>query len=954
MPDDTFRKLIIVEADTSGLAKLTGDVTKAQAILDKMGMGMEQATKITQASTQVTSNMGKVTTQSMYNIETASGKTFKTIIKDTGQATAQMGDFERALRRVVIVAPTWMIFRSIMMWVTQTFQMGLQDLIKFETAFIKLSQTIKGYSGTLQETLNAVRKDINKLATTTGEDESAITETFQKFNQAGMSVNQAMKVTKETINGSIASFGELKGVTDAVLKTYILYKDTLNANIPIEQQTTLLQAKLLELRKNNLIDTNSFNKSLASFLPIGKSVNLTLDQTLALLATLSNVEASAGDEGQRLKQSILQFMKNLPQVTSDLGIMAEAGQDTFKTLIMVLETIDKMSSTGQQNKWINELFGGARTSTGGRILIEMLDKLRENYKSIGTEGANAQTKINQLLGEYVSKLKEAEDAPERIQKRMKELQEDIGKSFIEGITGANNFTDAMKSMASYMKELTVVAKGLGNALRLAWEYSPLGLQEKMMKIPISRLQKQANELNKKALEDLEALKKKYNFQEPTSTPGTSSAPVGMSTYSISPDISNQLNDLQRAKELIEMGLNGYNNEQLAVINLNRYIKETVDWNNKKVDINNQIVPQLNAEVISSLALEGNYQKIEELMRLQEDDEKKLLEIGKLVNKVYDERAKIVEKYSDMLKDTLKSNIAEQLNAGTLNLTSLTTSIGTAWKKALVESSSTMLSEKITSFGGLGKTFGNIFGGVENPFASPLEKSFYKGGQILQMAIEKGCANGAGYLGGGDGGTLSGGVGGFGDLRNPFLTPAEQAKYANTGSMGKVPIKRPGGFLGLGNNAGSFWGNNSYAQVGMAGITGAMGGYQSGGGAGAIMGGIGSMLTMTPLAPLGIAMMIGSLFMGKKSSSTQSSWQAQKAPEMLPLNLFGGIAPLPETYPLPSSRYFAGQQRRGRGQSVININIDKIEGTNEEIANTIAGKVADIYNRELNRGLNNQI
>jgi hypothetical protein len=55
--------------------------------------------------------------------------------------------------------------------------------------------------------------------------------------------------------------------------------------------------------------------------------------------------------------------------------------------------------------------------------------------------------------------------------------------------------------------------------------------------------------------------------------------------------------------------------------------------------------------------------------------------------------------------------------------------------------------------------------------------------------------------------------------------------------------------------------------------------------------------------------------------------------------------------LPSSAYWAGRQGRQRGNVSISLNIEKIEGTNEEIANKIADKVSDIFNRQTNRGLN---
>ncbi|MCJ7760537.1 DUF4162 domain-containing protein, partial [Candidatus Bathyarchaeota archaeon] len=45
--ENIYKKLIIVQADTSGLQKLEGDTKRAQQVLNQLGMGTEQVSEVT-------------------------------------------------------------------------------------------------------------------------------------------------------------------------------------------------------------------------------------------------------------------------------------------------------------------------------------------------------------------------------------------------------------------------------------------------------------------------------------------------------------------------------------------------------------------------------------------------------------------------------------------------------------------------------------------------------------------------------------------------------------------------------------------------------------------------------------------------------------------------------------------------------------------------------------------
>ena len=299
-----------------------------------------------------------------------------------------------------------------------------------------------------------------------------------------------------------------------------------------------------------------------------------------------------------------------------------------------------------------------------------------------------------------------------------------------------------------------------------------------------------------------------------------------------------------------------------------------------------------------------------------------------------------------------------------------------WASAMAENITNMIGGT-GIFGGIGDIFARISGagkGFPGMYeggmvaGEVIKDQMIMGGQAAAQAIASamagGVPTGAGAyiptmpMFGGFGGigypTITGGYGGI--FTGYQMTPKGIAPtWSPYGAGGlNLPTWLPFNqlFSKLGKPLGSFWGGLTPLQLGFAGLLGGYMGYQTGGVMGGIGMGIGSILMAAGHPLLALPFLFMGLFGGKKKSWTQSSWEGQPTPEVIPLEIAGGIAPLPSIYPLPESRYFA-MPRFGRvvGGIQININIGEISGTNEEIANQIAEKVADIYNRDLKRGLN---
>jgi len=410
---------------------------------------------------------------------------------------------------------------------------------------------------------------------------------------------------------------------------------------------------------------------------------------------------------------------------------------------------------------------------------------------------------------------------------------------------------------------------------------------------------------------------------------------------------------------------------------------------EKLDIETQLNIQKNLGNLTTLQLIELEREFVQNSQEAYKGKEKSIKLYELELSYIEEITKATGKYANEFKDTFKSSLKDALQSGDVD-TALE-ALKTKLQDMYFESISTNITNTIGK-SGIFNIIGGMFAGLEDPVAMAHYDGIVKGvpyivqahvdGMQRAMALSTpgGFTGGGGSIGSGyqmvqgANGVMQAvpsGVGGFtpssGMVNTGYQNMGGQgftSAYSPTFVNGKASGQQSAGGmfpswfpfnqkLNSGSQkSGSAYGAGSAAGI-MMGIGGAYSAYQSaGGGVAGTMAGVGGLMMMIPgMQVLGAAMMIGSmLFGGKKQTSTQSSWQPQKI-ENLPLNVITGGAPLPETYPLPSSAYFAGKQGRMKGNANITITIGNVNGDADEVANKIASKVADIYNRESSRGLN---
>lgn len=902
--------LIKLIGESIGMQKMTSDAQIAQQALDKTGAQVGKVSQILNKSTQYYVKHGKVTQKTMMDVKTNTGQTFKVIQDNTKGATKQMGDFQRALARVAIVVPMWFLFRQAFMAVIQSIQEGARYWIEFDKAFTKASLVVHTKGEDINEVLITLKENMLSLARDTGISATVIADAFYRFGTLGIDVETAWAGAEAVVRGAVATFGDAGVMAKSTALAMSLLGDTLEQNLSVQERMNLLMAKQTALWKTNLMESNEFAGALERFVPTAKVFNLTLDQSIALLATLHSAGIRGTRAGRLLRTSIQKLIENLGVLGKTLGIYVNPEiDDTWVSLTKVLGALSETSKTTstiapQFQKALSDIFGGIRSREVGQALLVMNEALQKNFDTINTEGGTAMEKINKLMESFKEQEESVEDATFKATERFKEMKKEIFmglvKGLAEGITGMGTYADALNKISDALERLS---KKSESATRKAIAYTKtiLGYVPAIME-----------------LFDIAEKKSGGKSQSEFSSPTTGEPPTAETTEGgaptikmsrLSADTKERIQLLSKELDYIRMETRGFTEIEISLAKLNDLIKVRVEQHNKLDAVQDGTLKKLSEQEMLALALNENYEELAEKLNIFPEEEKELLKIAKEVNKVYEERLESVKKYSDTLRSSFEDAYAGLLKGGDIDafLDSFKEKISNVWAESMSKQVSGQL-------GGIFEGMGGLFSGIEDPMIQGgiiagqtikrdiIDASFIAGQNMAKSmgvsAGARGAIPGAGItIGGGHGGSI-----------------LDVAKEVGTS-------KATGGKGGKGGLFSALGGMGGIGQIAMGGM--------AGGWAGA---GLTALSMINPL--LGMA---GGLIYGafkKKKSFHKSSWTPQEAEKAMP-NLGIDVAKPAKKYALESSRYFG---RAGMGDINISLNIDKVTGTDEEIAGKISNSV----------------
>lgn len=443
---------------------------------DQVVRGLEQTQQAAQqlSKTKVTTVFDKQGVATGKQIE----ETFTKIKPAAAQAATGMKDFEKALSRVMIVAPVWMAARAAIQLVTTTIQEGFQVWQDFERQLIKSKAVVHGFSGTTEEAMVKLESRIREFSKESGIALTDLTSAFYRFGTVGIKFEESLSGAIASAKLATATLGDTDTISRSLAMTYRLLGDSIDQTLsPMEKQESLA-GKIFHLWKTNAFESNEFASSLNNFASTANVANFTTDQTISLLSALGTAGVQGARGGTLLKTAIQKLVENLDILAPKLGIAVNPElENTFDVFMKVLETINKLSQTKgvpvEALNSIKEIFGGVR---GGQVITALNALLPELKKNLSDVGKDPQEFIKGLNDRF----KEVNDTLPIQLDILKRMKETIGETFVKGITGADDFKDALKSVNAYLVGVADLAGEVGKFIKF-WS-NPVGAIKKEFKL----------------------------------------------------------------------------------------------------------------------------------------------------------------------------------------------------------------------------------------------------------------------------------------------------------------------------------------------------------------------------------------------------------------------------------------------------------------------------------------
>ena len=356
--------------------------------------------------------------------------------------------------RALITIPVWLALRSVMVAVTKTFKDGANALVEQDKALQKAKRNITGTTEEIEDRFNKLKSTARAFSIETGESVENIVTAFQRFATTGLDFETSMRGALASTKTAVLLFGETEEVANAVARAFRVLGGRTNDFKSDGEELESTLALVSELWKTNAFEIDEFNGAIERVAPTAKASNLALTETVALLSAIQTAGIRGTRAGRLLSTAVTKMEKNFSKFDKTLGINLGSVDSTFKRLRLVAGAIDDIQKADpvKAGQAVQELFG----RRGGDV-VKALVAMRSELEGM----VDARGDIAKFNSEFVS----MQEQTFRQVEIFKNLRTEIGKAFLIGATGGDDFASSLKEINGELKELRIESEKFGTFVR---------------------------------------------------------------------------------------------------------------------------------------------------------------------------------------------------------------------------------------------------------------------------------------------------------------------------------------------------------------------------------------------------------------------------------------------------------------------------------------------------------
>jgi len=259
---------------------------------------------------------------------------------------------------------------AVMLTALNKFRMGIASANKEVFEFNKTFKQIEGITGTSGKSLDALKKKTLDVSNVTEHTSTAIAKAVLSISKMGFTLEQSLAVVPHVADLATSSIVELDEATRVAVQTMKSYQ--MGAS-DMEHIVNTIQGTV----SKTAINFDEYAQSMKFVAPIGQALNITLEETSAMIGKLGDVGIKGSLAGTTLKNMFLNIMKPSDDVRVILKTLNVEGKG-FN------EILKAMNKAGIPISSFLETFN-KRAIAGSLALAEMTGATDELKKALEME-----------------------------------------------------------------------------------------------------------------------------------------------------------------------------------------------------------------------------------------------------------------------------------------------------------------------------------------------------------------------------------------------------------------------------------------------------------------------------------------------------------------------------------------------------------------------------------------
>jgi len=359
------------------------------------------------------------------------------VSEPTKKVTSAMGEFEKAFRRALIVAPVWMVAREAIKQTIAFVKDGIQYYLETEKALHNVSSTLMelGTAGTAS--IADLTDKFHTLSIDTGKSEASIANAFAEVNRILQNTGASYAAVNEATKLSIATGGDASKLAETMAFLYKLQGSSLKEAATDTQKFNDIATLLYATQAKMPGGWAALSSGLTNFNATMSISDFGLENSIRLIGALG---AAGVTSGQSLKTGLMKVMTNLDEVSKMLGVSIPKGASSAESLRIVLNRLSEIK--GQENFFmiLKDVFG----ATGSRGSAQILALTRDiDSLNAALSGKGATARERDL---YNQQIREGTNEAGHQLEIFGNLKKQLGEAFVVGVAGGKNFSEAMKNI----------------------------------------------------------------------------------------------------------------------------------------------------------------------------------------------------------------------------------------------------------------------------------------------------------------------------------------------------------------------------------------------------------------------------------------------------------------------------------------------------------------------------